>query len=506
METKMANSKRLNILGAASSSSNSSSVPEVLAAVLKNWRRRLGYCSVFAAVPAILATYGPEAQSEEVRKPEVTVAGRTPKPLKKVILKGSNPKLLKRQSEFLLPHQKGNFSMLAALSGNDDCPGRAIPGGSYTSASAYTESGDTTGANNTIGSLTGYYYYYYSFDAAGPDNVFSFTLTRLGQNPQIQVTSSSATYDPLIYVLDGRNGGCPAGTNNISRQFALLSVNGPGVPETISLDYLPLNVPLHLFIDSARNDATGSGSYTIRIQDVTIAATGCPTPNPIDCPEYFVRQHYFDFLGREPDPAGFADWLSALNNCAAGDASCDRVHISGAFFQSPEFQERGYFAYRQYSVALGRKPDYSEFMPDLQRVSGFLTTEQLEAAKAALIADFMSRSVFVARYNGLGNSGYVDTLLSFARVALPNRQALIDSLNSGTKTRAQVLREIMESKEVYEKYYNESFVVMQYFGFLRRDPDALYLDWIQELDSTGNSRNMINGFVNSTEYRRRFGP
>jgi len=89
---------------------------------------------------------------------------------------------------------------------------------------------------------------------------------------------------------------------------------------------------------------------------------------------------------------------------------------------------------------------------------------------------------------------------------LPNRQALIEALNSGTKTRAQVLREIMESVEVYQKYYNESFVVMQYFGFLRRDPDALYFDWIQELNTTGNSRNMINGFVNSEEYRRRFSP
>ena len=163
-------------------------------------------------------------------------------------------------------------------------------------------------------------------------------------------------------------------------------------------------------------------------------------------------------------PVGFL----ALNNCAPGDTSGDCVHVSGAFFQSPEFQERGYFAYRQYSVALGRKPDYSEFMPDLMRVSGFLTSQQLEAAKAALLADFMARPVFVSRYNGLSNTGYVDTLLSFASVTLPNRQALIDALNSGTKTRGQVLREIMESVEVYQKYYNESFVVMQYFGFCGR--------------------------------------
>ena len=41
-----------------------------------------------------------------------------------------------------------------------------------------------------------------------------------------------------------------------------------------------------------------------------------------------------------------------------------------------------------------------------------------------------------------------------------------------------MLREISESTEVYNKYYNQTFVVMQYFGYLRRQPDAQYLDWI----------------------------
>jgi hypothetical protein len=502
MKVKKPNLSPPDILGSGERASDE----EIFITTLKRWRQRLAYCSIFAAVPAFLGSHTSEARSDEPKKTKLSVAGQDVRRPEKLNMIGGSSALLKRQSKFLLPHQRGNFSMFAALAGNDDCPGRQIPGGSYTAVSAYTDAGDTTGANNTIGRIGYTYYYYYSFDTAGPDQIFSFTLTRLGANPQIEVTSTSATYDPLIYLLDGRNGGCPSGTNNSVDGFLSLSARSPGATEIISLTYVPLNVPLHLFIDSARNDASGSGSYTIRIQDVTIAATGCPTPNPIDCPEYFVRQHYFDFLGREPDPVGFAGWLSTLNNCAAGDTSCDRVHISGAFFQSPEFQERGYFAYRQYSVALGRKPDYSEFMPDLARVSGYLTPQQLEAAKAALLADFMARPVFVNRYNGLNNTGYVDTLLSFAGVTLPNRQALIEALNSGTKTRAQVLREIMESVEVYEKYYNESFVVMQYFGFLRRDPDALYFDWIQELNTTGNSRNMINGFVNSEEYRRRFSP
>src|SRR5205823_15109793 len=70
--------------------------------------------------------------------------------------------------------------------------------------------------------------------------------------------------------------------------------------------------------------------------------------NAIDTTEFFVRQHFLDFLGREPDAPGFIGWVSTLDNCAAGDPSCDRVHVSEAFYRSQEFQERGYFAYRFY--------------------------------------------------------------------------------------------------------------------------------------------------------------
>ena len=93
--------------------------------------------------------------------------------------------------------------------------------------------------------------------------------------------------------------------------------------------------------------------------------------NPIDQTAFFVRQHYIDFLGREPDPPGFIGWQNIINNCPPGAISCDRVHVSGNFFQSPEFQQRGNFVYRFYPVSFGRKPDYAEFIPDLARVSGF---------------------------------------------------------------------------------------------------------------------------------------
>jgi hypothetical protein len=226
--------------------------------------------------------------------------------------------------------------------------------------------------------------------------------------------------------------------------------------------------------------------------------------NAIDTDEFFVRQQYLDFLGREPDPPGFNGWMNTLRNCPAGNTSCDRVHVSEMFYRSAEFQERGYFAYRFYTTALGRKPGLAEFTPDLQRVSGFLTQDQLTAAKNILAMDFVMRPEFVSRYGLLSNTAYVDQLSNTAGVTLPNRQSLIDSLTNGTATRAQVLQEIAESPDVYRKFYNQAFVVMEYFGYLRRDPDELYTNWIAELDRTGDPRRMVEGFVNSPEYRNRF--
>ena len=70
-----------------------------------------------------------------------------------------------------------------------------------------------------------------------------------------------------------------------------------------------------------------------------------------------------------------------------------------------------------------------------------------------------------------------------------------------------MLRGLVDSAEMYFKYYNEAFVIMQYFGYLRRTADGAYVDWINVMNQTGGDyRVMINGFMNSIEYRQRFGP
>jgi hypothetical protein len=49
---------------------------------------------------------------------------------------------------------------------------------------------------------------------------------------------------------------------------------------------------------------------------------------------------------------------------------------------------------------------------------------------------------------------------------------------------------------------------MQYFGYLRRDPDTIgFQNWLDTLNADpSNFRHMIFGFLFSTEYLQRFGP
>jgi hypothetical protein len=266
---------------------------------------------------------------------------------------------------------------------------------------------------------------------------------------------------------------------------------------------------VHVRIVEASNSGTigapGSAVVFISDNDTTASAT-----NPLDSTTFFVRQHYLDFLNREPDPAGLAGWSSILEHCSDqgfNDDSCDRIHVSSGFYRSPEFQDRGYFIYRFYETALGRRPTFAEFVPDMARVNGYQTDAEKEANKVAFIDEFMARAEFRGRYDQLTTAGaYVDALLQTVGVTLANRDDLVRDLAEGRKTRAQVLREIVESQQVYTKLYNRAFVAMEYFGYLRRDPDATGYDyWVNYLDATGDYRHLVHGFVDSPENRRRFG-
>src|SRR5215208_3150245 len=194
---------------------------------------------------------------------------------------------------------------------------------------------------------------------------------------------------------------------------------------------------------------TSTGVVTINEDDLAPA-----NQNPIDDIPFFVTQQYIDFLGRLPDPIGFANWVATLNGCPNGgfgefaNPGCDRVHVSAGFFQSVEFQGRGYFAYRFYEVALDRRPTYAEFVPDMAQVGGPQSPESEALSKTTYTAEWTQRPEFKTRYDALSNSQYVNALEVNAEVVLPNKAALIAALDGGQTNRGQVLRDIVESQAV----------------------------------------------------------
>ncbi|HEX5884051.1 MAG TPA: DUF4214 domain-containing protein, partial [Pyrinomonadaceae bacterium] len=145
---------------------------------------------------------------------------------------------------------------------------------------------------------------------------------------------------------------------------------------------------------------------------------------------------------------------------------------------------------------------------DMAQVGGPQSPESEVLSKATYTDAWTQRAEFKTRYDALSNADYVNALELNAEVNVANKGALIDALNGGTMNRGQVLRNIVESQPVGNRFFNRAFVAMQYFGYLRRDPDAIgFQNWVDTLNNNpADFRHMIFGFLFSTEYRQRFGP
>ncbi|HWS90711.1 MAG TPA: TIGR03118 family protein [Pyrinomonadaceae bacterium] len=445
---------------------------------------------------------------------------------------------------------------------------------------------------------------------------------------------------------------------------------------------------IDLMLSNPTGAGVGLGSPNTARINILDNDTGAPTSNPIDDPGFFVRQHYLDFLNREPDAEGLAFWTNQMTNCGNPNLEVCRINVSNAFFQSIEFQRTGVLAYATHRAAFGPNAPgspapvlYGNFMRDVQALQRGLVfgqpgfDAQLEANKVAYFNEFVTRPEFVARYpSTLTNAEYVDNLLKSAnlspddfivnmtnlqeappavpttttggaprpasygtarfvfnagRTALtmsgtvnnidftgsqtadtndnltnahihassaetaatrgvvfgfigtpfndnnPNdavttpfasgvggtfsakwdapegqnttlaaqldnllagrayinfhtvqfgggevrgnfpalvgfRDSLVAGLDGGTLTRAAVLRMVAESEFLQTRERNATFVTMEYFGYLRRDPDTGGFNfWLGKLnDFNGNpiTAEMVRAFILSDEYRQRFGP
>jgi hypothetical protein len=293
------------------------------------------------------------------------------------------------------------------------------------------------------------------------------------------------------------------------------------------------------------------------ITNFVIANSGClsnaPAGNPIDTADFFVKQQYLDFLNRTADASGLAFWTNEITSCGANQTCIDskRVNVSAAFFLSIEFQQTGYLVERLYKTAYGDATGnstfggghtlkvpivrFNEFLPDTQQIGAGVVVGQngweavLERNKVAYCDQFVASGRFTTAYPpkpAATDPAFVLTLNSNAGGPLSAGESatLTAEYTAGTKTRAQVLRQIAEHQNVVTSEFNKAFVLMQYFGYLRRNPNDApeqsldytgYDFWLSKLNSFTQpgddvlvrvqKADMVKAFITSTEYRKRFG-
>ncbi len=325
-------------------------------------------------------------------------------------------------------------------------------------------------------------------------------------------------------------GRCDFATTVDTLSFAPGETSKTFVVPIINDAHVEGNETFQIMLSNPAGAALGTQTTaTVTIADNDVAGQA----NPIFQTPFFVRQQYLDFLAREPEAT--EPYSALLNNCAdvntgpAVPSGCDRITVSGAFFGSPEFRDKGIYIIVFYRVAFNRLPTYAEFAVDLRGVTGTTGPETL-AKRATFATAFTQRPAFGSAYGALADADYVAALFNnLALITTPDpqnpdgslnpdgtrtiqkvtltRSDLVARLGSGALTRAQVLRAIVQSDQISTAEATNAFVASQYYGYLRRTPDTGgFNGWISYLTThPGDFRTMVNGFVNSIEYRLRFG-
>jgi len=271
------------------------------------------------------------------------------------------------------------------------------------------------------------------------------------------------------------------------------------------------------------------GDYTIRVQSnsgetayvpggITIdPGVASQLSNPVDDLKFFVTQHFRDLIGRDPDHAVLDYWTTQFAPCGLRNdcVRARRIDISAALFLENELSATSAFVYGLYTSALGRRPRFAEFESDRNLVLN--PSSDPEAGRRALALAFVQRSEFQRRYpSAMKAKEFVNSLIPPISQATDNdpsvqRDPLIASYDGTDAGRAAVLTRTIASRAFTDAEYNQAFVLMQYFSYLRRDPDESgYNFWVNVLKSKPTrdpeaARAMVCAFLNSAEYQGRFG-
>lgn len=323
-----------------------------------------------------------------------------------------------------------------------------------------------------------------------------------------------------------------------SKSFPVL-INDDGYAEGVEVATLRLNV----------SSGLGMGSQSTANLTINDNETADSAANPIDNTATFVCQQYHDFLNRQSDTDGQTFWENQIASCG-NDAACiddRRQNVSAAFFLSIEFQNTGYFVFRHYRASFPESaqrpralPRYAEFLRDTQEIQrGIIVGQgnwdtQLETNRQSFARSWVQRADFIAEYpESMSRDDYVNQLFARSEVTptTAERDAARAAYDSGSDTpdkRARGLRSVVDSGSVYNKQYNPAFVLLQYFGYLRRNADGApdnnfsgYDFWLNKLNqfsqpgedvrdervalSRVRRAEMVKAFIVSGEYRGRFG-
>ncbi len=294
-------------------------------------------------------------------------------------------------------------------------------------------------------------------------------------------------------------------------------------PETFSLS---LSNPVGVLLGTP-----ATATVTITSNDAADAPS--PVKDASFNVDFFVRQQYADFLNREADADGLAFWTSQITECETrpvaerqGCREVRRINVSAAFFLSIEFQETGYFAYRfnQAAFNTGEHLALRDFISDKSTVSRGVVVgqanyqQQLEQNKQLFADEFVKRATFLALYPAtLTAAQFVDALNvnTNGSLSTTERNDLVTRLGNNQLTRAQALRAVVDDADFSARESNRAFVLMEYFGYLRRAPNETpdadfsgYNFWLSKLNSFNGDyvrAEMVKAFINANEYQNRFG-